>query len=471
MKFANGAHVIAIGPSDVTNIVARCASEVAGCVVKSYRELADAAQALLVEDVADVLVIYIEKPECRAAARELILLAQQRRPATPVVVIAEPSLKSDFGDFLACGVADCLVRPLNLSRLTFLIDFLTLRPRSLPMAAPTLTAHANHELAFASGDTSFVAAGSQTALAMARRLSQVDSTILLSGETGSGKSSLARVIHQMSARAEKPFVVVNCGAIPESLLESELFGHQQGAFTGADRTHRGKFAQAEDGTIFLDEIDSLSLASQSCLLRVVEDRCFEAVGSGTSQKIRARLVFATNRDLDQEVKLGRFRADLYYRLNVISVAVPALRERPNAIAPLAEAFLKELRAKHNTRAKGLSAAAVERLQAYHWPGNVRELRNVFERLAVFCEKPEINVDDLPEHIRLATNGAASIIEPVTIRDRRPEYSPLSTARRAAEREQIVTALTKCRDNRSRAAEFLGISRTAFYKKLHQFGLC
>ena len=236
-------------------------------------------------------------------------LAQAENPAIPCIVIAESEEVLDSGLFLKAGAMDCLTRPLNLSRLAFLIDFLTLRVRTIgsiarddgsnweppknleppPIAEPARTPEAVRLI--------FESERSKSVLKAIRQLAHVDSSVLFTGETGSGKTCLARLLHDLSPRKGRPFVVVNCGAIPEPLLESELFGHGKGAFTGADCAYQGKFAQAQNGTLFLDEIDSLPLSSQSRLLRVVDDRVFEAVGTGKSQQVASRLVFATNRDL------------------------------------------------------------------------------------------------------------------------------------------------------------------------------
>ena len=316
----------------------------------------------------------------------------------------------------------------------------------------------------------FVSECSKSLLKTVKRLAQVDSNVLLTGETGAGKTCVARLMHDLSPRRKKPFVVVNCGALPESLLASELFGHGQGAFTGADRNHRGKFAQAEDGTLFLDEIDSLPLSSQSSLLRVVDDRAFEAVGSGESQQVASRLIFASNRNLADEVKAGRFRLDLYYRLNVVSLGIPPLRERSGAIPSMVRKFLQSLRDRGMTSVEHFSEESLSLMAGYHWPGNVRELKNVVERLAVLTEKPGIEVEDLPEEITrdqqiLTSSDGPGLAEMFPT----AEYS-LSFARHAAERDTIVTTLNRCQDNRTRAAEMLGISRAAFYKKLNRLGI-
>lgn len=487
--------VLAGGSAELVASINSCIRNIAGCGVGHHPTIAQARESLPSQENPGLLLVYLKERSDLPAALELITLAQSRSPAIPLVVIAESEGDIDRGELLNAGAADCLLRPLNLSRLAFLIDFLTLRARSMgsianvdvaewetvpPPARSQVPVPKRHVSASpvpapvseipVPANMVFVSERSKSLLKTVRRLAHVDSNVLLTGETGTGKTCLARLMHDLSPRSKSPFVVVNCGAIPESLLESELFGHGQGAFTGADRNYRGKFAQAENGTLFLDEIDSLPLSSQSSLLRVVEDRAFEAVGSGKSQQVASRLIFATNRNLADEVKAGRFRLDLYYRLNVVSLGVPPLRERSGAVPSLAKKFLQDLRDRGMTSVEYFTEECLSAMAAYHWPGNVRELKNVVERIAVLAEKPGIDVEDLPEEITrgqlvVTSSGTPDLAQMFPA----AEYS-LSFARHAAERETIVTTLKRCQDNRTKAAEVLGISRAAFYKKLNRLGI-
>ena len=237
----------------------------------------------------------------------------------------------------------------------------------------------------------------------------MDTTILLEGETGTGKTRLAGQIHRLSPRHDKPFLVINCGALSAGLIESEMFGHVRGAFTGADADRTGKFAGAGRGTLFLDEIDSLPLSVQSKLLRAVEERVFEPVGSNKSQTLHARLIVACNRPLEQEVAAGRFRADLFYRLNVIAFVMPPLRQRVATIPALAREFLKEFAARNGSTVEGIAPEALRNLLAHSWPGNIRELRNVMERAVALCKGSIIGLDDLPPTLhRLAPASAAPL---------------------------------------------------------------
>src|SRR5262249_42272148 len=219
------------------------------------------------------------------------------------------------------------------------------------------------------------------------------------GETGTGKTRLARLIHELSPRRDQPFLAVNCAALPASLMESEMFGHVRGAFTGADRDRSGKFAEAGSGTLLLDEIDALPLTLQAKLLRVVEERAFEPVGSNKSQAMQARLVVASNRCLEEEAAAGRFRADLYYRLDVVSFFLPPLRDPSDLIRPLVGPLVAEFAARNGRAVSGVSAEALEALEAYGWPGNIRELRNVVERGVALCPGAQVELEDLPAALR------------------------------------------------------------------------
>jgi len=230
---------------------------------------------------------------------------------------------------------------------------------------------------------------------LASKVASTDATVLISGETGTGKEVLARAIHQASRRALEPFVAVACSSLPESLLEAELFGHEKGAFTGATAARRGRFEAAERGTIFLDEIGELSPASQVKLLRVLQERTFERLGSNQPRQVDARIICATNRKLHELVKANEFRSDLYYRLNTIEITLPPLRERRDDIAVLAHSFLQTYAEKHKRPSTRLTRAVLAALQEYDWPGNIRELQNVIERTVVICDGPEITMDLLP----------------------------------------------------------------------------
>ncbi len=293
--------------------------------------------------------------------------------------------------------------------------------------------------------------GMQHLLQLARRAAGSNTTILLLGESGTGKEVLARTIHQWSLRAEYPFTVVNCVAIPDQLLESELFGHEKGAFTGAHQLKRGKFEIADRGTVFLDEIGEVPASIQTKLLRVLQDHEFERVGGTRPVRADIRILAATNSDLERAVKEGRFREDLYYRLNVVSLKLPPLRERKEDVPVLAEHFLRKYARELKKPLKRLTPHALESLLAYHWPGNVRELENVIERAMVLSTEDQIGQEDLPPQI---ASGP-----------RRESFrgKGFHGAVREFKRWMIQDALKQSQGNQTRAAELLGLQRTYLAK--------
>lgn len=289
-----------------------------------------------------------------------------------------------------------------------------------------------------------------------------NSTVLLTGESGTGKSLIARVLHHRSSRAGKPFVEVSCGALPETLLESELFGHTKGSFTGAVADKKGRFLAADGGTLFLDEISSASPGMQVKLLRVLQERQFEPVGSNQTVSVDVRLVLATNRELKAEVAANRFREDLYYRINVVSVELPSLRERLGDIALLVEHFIKKYGNQGAKQISGISDWCLKALQRYSWPGNVRELENVIERAIVLSKGPIIEMEDLsPAVLDQDVAAPQSTARPLT---------SLKEALEVPERSVIRQALIACNWNRQTTADVLKINRTTLYKKIRYYGL-
>ena len=296
-------------------------------------------------------------------------------------------------------------------------------------------------------------------LSVAETVATSDSTVLLQGESGTGKGVIAKYIHELSMRSAGPFVSINCGALPESLLESELFGHVKGSFTGAVKDKSGLFSAAEKGTFFLDEIGETTAATQVKLLRVLQHREVIPVGATEAIPIDTRLVAATNRKLDDEIARGNFRSDLYYRLNVISIEIPPLRERREDIPVLAESFLTEIAKKRGEEPKQLSPEAAEQLQEYSWPGNVRELENAIERAVILASNGTIYPTALPDKVK---NRKA---EPL-MAERIAPNPPLEVIERA----YIMWVLGSEGGNKSRAAEVLGIDPSTLYRKLSRFGL-
>ncbi|MEM9559624.1 MAG: sigma-54 dependent transcriptional regulator [Planctomycetota bacterium] len=303
-------------------------------------------------------------------------------------------------------------------------------------------------------------------------------TVLMTGESGTGKSMTAQQIHASGPRADRAFVELACGSIPETLLESELFGHSKGAFTGAHADKPGRFLAADGGTIFLDEINSASPAMQLKLLRVLQERRFEPVGSNETVEVDARVILATNQPLEALVADGRFRQDLYYRVNVVQIDLPPLRERRSDIPELAEAFLRAQEAELGRTFAGFSGEAMDALLGYAFPGNVRELANIVERAAVLCRGQTVSPGDLPDHVvdaaRSGPGGAMG--SGLRLRDEggaatgAAPVGPLAETLREAERGAILRALESCAWNRQQSAEVLGINRTTLYKKIKALGI-
>ncbi|MBX3395987.1 MAG: sigma-54-dependent Fis family transcriptional regulator [Phycisphaerae bacterium] len=303
---------------------------------------------------------------------------------------------------------------------------------------------------------------------MIEAVADTKTTVLVSGESGTGKSLIAHALHHRSDRAAGPFVEVSCGAIPEGLLESELFGHVKGSFTGAVNNKDGKFKAAEGGTIFLDEINSASPAFQVKLLRVLQEKCYEPVGSNETVKADVRVVLASNVNLAEEVSQGRFRQDLYYRINVVTIQMPSLVERLGDIPLLAQAFLKKYRAEVKREIIDFTPQAMQTLQAYHWPGNVRELENAVERAVVMCRDRYIDVPHLPAQV--LNDAPAKDADGTPLGDFEYKPMPLKDALEEPEKRIIEAALRLNNWNRQSTAEMLDINRTTLYKKMKHYGL-
>lgn len=295
------------------------------------------------------------------------------------------------------------------------------------------------------------------------RVAPGDTSVAISGESGTGKELVASAVHALSTRHKGPFIKINCGAIPENLIESELFGHEQGAFTGATERKLGRFELANSGTLFLDEVGELPLAMQVKLLRALQDRVIDRIGGSRPIPVDIRVVSATNKQLSDEVAEGRFREDLYYRLQVLPIELPPLRERTEDIAPLARHFVRTLRKRANPEVEGLSPSAIQTLEAYHYPGNIRELANIIEQSLVFAEGRMIDVEDLPPQVR----GLLS--EPTPSGPRRGKAS-LPEFLETVERREILEAYEGCGRIKTETARRLGLKSSALYYKLEKYGI-
>lgn len=283
------------------------------------------------------------------------------------------------------------------------------------------------------------------------------STVLILGETGTGKELVAKTIHSLSPWSEGPFIAVNCGALPDTLLESELFGYKAGAFTGAVKDKPGRFAMAEKGTIFLDEIGEVSQAMQVRLLRVLQEKVYEPLGSTSSEKVKARIITATNKDLEELVQKGLFRQDLYYRINIVRLEMPPLRKRKEDIPLLTDNFIKRFNRTQNREITGIDNQALSLLMAHDWPGNIRELENVIERAFIMCRSGEIGIRHLPGEFTLRD-------------DRMPDGQDMKSARKNLEARAISEAIRRNNFNRSAAARELGIHKSTLFRKIKELGI-
>ncbi|MGA3016464.1 MAG: sigma-54 dependent transcriptional regulator [Bryobacteraceae bacterium] len=351
------------------------------------------------------------------------------------------------------GAFDFLEKPLSIQKVTVVVKN-GLEHRSLSIENSRLKADSGARWRIIGESVPMKALRQQLAL-----MAGTNGRVLIYGESGTGKELVAHALHQLSPRAAEPFVEVNCAAIPEELIESELFGHNKGSFAGAQEAKIGKFQKADGGTLFLDEVGDMSLRTQSKVLRVIEEQRFEPVGASESVQVDVRVVASTNKNLDDEIEHGNFREDLFYRLNVIPFNVPPLRDRREDIPLLAEHFLREFTTAYGRKPKELTPEAFKVLAEYHWPGNVRELKNLIERIVIL--NPQVRVD--ARHIPLNPSKRQP--------DRSLErFGSLQEVREAAEREYILKKLEETSGNVTRTAELLGLERSNLYRKMKTLGI-
>jgi len=383
---------------------------------------------------------------------QILKRVRKLRPELPVVVMTAHGTVDDAVHAIKLGAYDYVMKPFPkekiLGVLTRALEHHRLADENRRLREE-LQRGGSDEIIFASPRFRQV-------FDLTLQVAASDANILILGESGTGKELIARTIHNNSPRRAKPFVSLNCAALTDSLLESQLFGHLRGAFTGAIMNQKGLLEEADGGTLFLDEIGDVSAAVQAKLLRVIQERDFIPLGSTKPKKVDVRFVAATNKDLQQEVGAGRFREDLYYRLNVISLTVPPLRERPEDLEPLARHFLRRFAARMKKELFDLEPAALELLHGYHWPGNVRELENVIERAVILARSPYLSADLLP------VGGRKN--EPVA-----PEAAPLIPLDEV-ERQHILAVLKQTGFHKSNTAEILGISRKTLDRKLTEYGV-
>jgi len=411
--------------------------------------IADGEKALTAlregEQAPDLVLLDIAMPGRDGV--EILAEIRQAWPALPVVMMSGHGTIETAVRATQLGAFDFIEKPLSIEKLLLTLrhalDRSRLESENRQLRAESIRAH---EILGRSPPIKKLKQQIQVA-------APTNGWVLITGENGTGKEMVAKQIHLQSKRAEKPFVEVNCAAIPEELIESELFGHEKGAFTGAIAQKRGKFELANEGTIFLDEIGDMSLRTQAKILRILQEHTFERVGGTDTIDVDVRVIAASNKSLEQEIQEGHFREDLYYRLNVIPFHVPALRERREDLPILAKAFLEEFCAESGARRKQIAPRAMSRLQSYGWPGNVRELRNLMERLVLMTPGPKIRAEDLPQD--LGDREQREDVEGITLGEARKDF----------ERDFLIARLRENDWNISRTAEGIGIARESLSRKV------
>jgi len=404
----------------------------------------------------DALLTDLRMP--KKSGMELLVLSRTLKPSIPVI------LMTAYGDIQTAvaamkkGAYDFITKPVNEEELLNIVEkAVSEREMDRELVSDYFETEAP-SLPQVIGKTPAI----QQLLQTVRKVAPTDSTVLITGETGVGKELIARAIHFASPRKEHPFVKVNCFAIPEALLESELFGYEKGAFTGAMTNKPGRFELARKGTILLDEIGEVPFHLQAKLLTVIQDKSFERLGGVKTIKVDTRILAATNVNLLDAVRSGKFRADLFYRLNVVSLHVPPLRERRDDLPFLINYFLKKYASKYRKPCKGPSPEAMDALLRYDWPGNIRELENVIERMVVLSDEETLSFESLPPEMK----G----LEPKPIPSAPDMKSRIDGISRASEKQMIQEALARTKQNRTRAAKLLGISRRTIQKKIREYGL-
>ncbi len=401
----------------------------------------------------DIVISDIKMPQMDGL--EFASRLQQLRPEIAVILITAFGSIETAIEAMRRGAFHYIVKPFKLAEMAVNVER-AMEHRKLQRDNTALRQQIKQSWGFSGviGKSN----GMKAVFDLVARVSHATANVFITGESGTGKEMVARAIHQSGPRAQKPFVAINCTAIPETLLESELFGHAKGSFTGAIQRKRGLFEEADGGTLFLDEIGDMNVVLQSKLLRVIQERKVRAVGDNIAHDVDVRIIAATHKDLRTAMKEGRFREDLYYRLSVIPIVIPALRNRKEDIPLLAEHFLKKYAATNNLRVKGFTKRAVAKLMSLKWEGNVRELENVIERAVVLCTETLIDEKDIPSSETASAEGFFA-----TSTDDSPTITQL-------EERYIRLILEKTAGRKDKAAQILGINRRTLYRKEREYGL-
>lgn len=387
------------------------------------------------------------------SGEEVVRIVTTKYPGIPIIVLTGHGSIDDATQAMKFGAFDFLTKPLDLDHLNIIVKN-ALRGKELAEQNKLLKEKLLHQN---SSDDLMIGKSSELGKVrmMIDKAAPTKANVLITGESGVGKELVANAIHKKSSRADKPFIIVHCAALSDSLLESELFGFEKGAFTGAEKQHKGRFELADKGTIFLDEIGEINLSTQIKLLRVLQEKKFERVGGEQTISVDVRVVAATNKNLEDEVKAGRFREDLFYRLNVVRIQMPSLRERKDDIPLLMHSFLREFNIENEKNIRGFDNKAKAAMIKYNWPGNIRELKNCVESSVVMCNGEEVKFDDLPSSVK-ATDEEKVISIPIGI------------TMEEAEKIIIQENLAANNNNKSKTADILGIGRKTLHRKIEEW---
>ncbi len=422
----------------------------------NVKTASNGAEGLKLLEKGDIDLVITDLRMPGVSGEQVLAKVASETPGIPVIILTGHGSIDSAVDAMRHGAYDFLTKPLNLDQLGMIVKR-ALESREMKVQHEQL----KQELADSSSLKEMIgkSASMQKVQELIRKVAPSRASVLITGESGVGKELVANAVHKLSPRKDKSFIKVHCAALSETLLESELFGHEKGAFTGAEKMQKGRFELAHGGTIFLDEIGEINPSVQIKILRVLQEKKFERVGGEQTIEVDVRIVAATNRNLEEEVRAGRFREDLYYRLNVVHIQVPPLRERKDDIPLLMSSFLKEFNEENGRSITGLDNKAKAAMFRYAWPGNIRELRNCMESAVVMCSDNEIGLQDLPPSVSAAGAGAGD--NSVSV--------PLGVPLDEADRLVIEANLAANKGNRSKTAEILGIGRKTLQRKLAEWG--
>jgi DNA-binding NtrC family response regulator len=416
----------------------------------------DEAVRLLREKDFDVVITDLRMPGRDGMA--VLKASRESAPERPVIIVTGHGSIEAAVEAMRRGASDFLTKDYELDEIERKVERLLGSPASRPAAAPAPTVASEPRRIVG------VSAATKHLLRMIRRIGPGRGSVIITGPTGSGKELVARGIHEASTRREGPFIALNCAALPSSVLDSELFGHEKGAFTGAESRRRGRFERANGGTLFLDEVGEMPPETQAKLLRVLQEGEYERVGGSETLRVDVRIVAATHRDLTEALASGRLREDFYYRLNVFSIHVPPLSSRREDIPPLVEHFLRAFHDETGKALEGVDADVMDVFMRYPWPGNIRQLKNVLERAVVLAEGPTIRLDDIPPELILPGQGEDGPPTPGEPRASLAEHTA------SLEREMIREALERHHWNRTKTAAYLGMKRTTLQYRMMKLGL-